>query len=280
MPIRILSSKAVPKSTPLPVQSAADPDDDLSSISADVEDGEDLDLENYVADELDAEDEDDDPDEVEAGNHSLKVHDLAEKYLGECDMVNRIQSGEAYIEVKPTRSPALNNSKAFGNELKKLGLNTVWDGDNKSFKVTSANAVEADLDDAVEDPGTTLYDFLVSYFGLVPEPTDEQIHQLALAIGMEPEELEAEIYRIMSIMFNDDAGDEADEFSAAITSELDEPTDTSQEELEELTGSSDEDDGEELDLEADVEPYSPAEGEPDGAPDQAVVEIKKPTAPL
>ncbi len=210
------------------------------------------------------------PQSIQAGNFSAKVKELAERFFGHVSILNQIRGGEAYIEISPVRSPPLRNSKGFGMAVEKLGLVSEWDGDNNVFKVkVAASAITSDSVDP-DTQSQLLYDLLTCYFGVVPEPSDEQVHHLALAIGMNPEELEAELYRIMSVMFDDDADEgEASELAESIEDEEDESDD---EEDEDLDTEDDEDDEEEEDVQADVFPYVPAEGEPDGVPDPAVVQ--------
>lgn len=97
------------------------------------------------------------------------------------------------------------------------------------------------------------FDLLTAFFKICPAPNDQQFHYLAQAIGMAPEDLEAMVYKVMSIMLeNDDSKGVIDE---AI------------------------EDAEGQDLqEADVEPYEPAEAEEDGVPDMDTLPIESASA--
>jgi hypothetical protein len=59
-------------------------------------------------------------------------------------------------------------------------------------------------EDIVEDP---LDLFLIAYFLINPQPTEEQIHSLALMVNVSPEELEERIYKLLADLENPSEGD-------------------------------------------------------------------------
>lgn len=104
---------------------------------------------------------------------------------------------------------------------------------------------QEDEDSQDENNLANLYDLLTAYFKVNEAPTDPEFHALAQSIGMDPDDLEAIVYKVMSIMMSDDVSKDAVEDA-----------------IEEA-----EDDSEDDQVESDVMPYSPAEAEEDGAPD-------------
>lgn len=56
----------------------------------------------------------------------------------------------------------------------------------------------------VHDADAKIFDLIIAYLAVIPQPTDEQFHMLAGAVSMSPEALEAYVYRLTSIMLEDD----------------------------------------------------------------------------
>lgn len=56
----------------------------------------------------------------------------------------------------------------------------------------------------VQDADAKIFDLIIAYLAVIPQPTDEQFHMLAGAVSMSPEALEAYVYRLTSIMLEDD----------------------------------------------------------------------------
>ncbi len=52
--------------------------------------------------------------------------------------------------------------------------------------------------------------FILSFFVLVPDPTDQQMHLLAQALGVKPEDLEQRVYQIMGKIATDEDFDTQD----------------------------------------------------------------------
>lgn len=100
---------------------------------------------------------------------------------------------------------------------------------------------EEDLLENTEE--VKLYDFIVAYLRLNTQPSDEQFHSLAQAIGKDPEYLESVVYKIMALMFEDD------ELSSDARSLIDEALVTAE--------------------------YLPAIGESEGLPDLGLDEISE-----
>lgn len=68
---------------------------------------------------------------------------------------------------------------------------------------------ETDVDtDRIDDP---LDVFLISYFLLNPQPSEEQVHNLALMVNVPPEELEERIYSLLADLGTDDSESESEE---------------------------------------------------------------------
>lgn len=101
---------------------------------------------------------------------------------------------------------------------------------------------ESEEDEEDQNNLANLYDLLTAFFKINEAPTDPEFHALAQAIGMEPDDLEAVVYKVMSIMMSNDEAKE-----------------NVQEAIDEVA--------EDEAVESDVMPYSPAEAEEDGAPD-------------
>jgi hypothetical protein len=72
-------------------------------------------------------------------------------------------------------------------------------GCEDDFSVADREEVEEDY----EEENTGIYDVLIAYLKVVNSPTDEQFHMLAQALGMSPEALEAEVYKLTSILLED-----------------------------------------------------------------------------
>lgn len=71
---------------------------------------------------------------------------------------------------------------------------------------------DVDLDDVNADDLTEVkvYDLLTSFYRLNPEPSDEEIHALAVAVRMSPEQFEKIMFSVMSVMLEDpEIADEA-----------------------------------------------------------------------
>jgi len=67
-------------------------------------------------------------------------------------------------------------------------------------------------DDSPEEEEVAFFDFISSYFAYCPSPSDDQIHALATSIGVDHEELERRIYKLMSLMLeNEEISEEARE---------------------------------------------------------------------
>ena len=101
---------------------------------------------------------------------------------------------------------------------------------------------ESEEDEEDQNNLANLYDLLTAFFKINEAPTDPEFHALAQAIGMEPDDLEAVVYKVMSIMMSNDEAKE-----------------NVQDAIDEVA--------EDEAVESDVMPYSPAEAEEDGAPD-------------
>lgn len=86
------------------------------------------------------------------------------------------------------------------------------DEESEESEEEEEEALEENEEDESEDEEEVFYDLLVSFFRLNPSPTDEQVHSLAAALGVDHEDLEAMIYEILSIMMEDqDLSEEARE---------------------------------------------------------------------
>lgn len=103
---------------------------------------------------------------------------------------------------------------------------------------------EDDSEDEEESSLANVFDLLAAFFKINPKPNDQEFHALAVSISMAPEDLEAMVYQVMSIMMEDEDSKEAVNVAVDEAEELDPAVE-----------------------EADVAPYSPAEAEEDGAPD-------------
>lgn len=100
------------------------------------------------------------------------------------------------------------------------------------------NDLEGELTDSQIEP---LDVFLVSYFLLNPEPTEDQVHTLASLVNVLPDELEERIYSLLENLTSDldsgtleesdappgpDTGTEIEDGSEDLESDDDEPYDT------------------------------------------------------
>jgi hypothetical protein len=208
----------------------------LSTLMDDLGDGEDEDFDVLSSEE----DELDEEDQIDASAYD-HIKTIAEHHLGSIAVRPVVKAGERYLEVNPAAPPTAAELTALSKDLAHHGhaiAKIPEEPDTYKIYPTPTAAVASSED-------ILMYDLLVAYFAVVPEPTDDQFHMLANALGITPEDLEAQVYRIMGVMFNDDAGVDADE--------LKETLDEDPEALEPI--------------DADVTPYTPADGEPDGAPD-------------
>ena len=67
------------------------------------------------------------------------------------------------------------------------------------------NMVDAsDSGEELKDADAKIFDLIIAYLAVIPQPTDEQFHMLAQSVNMSPEALEAYVYRLTSIMLEDD----------------------------------------------------------------------------
>lgn len=94
---------------------------------------------------------------------------------------------EAYLNIVP------NPTDAQMHELANLlGFDYSW------FERIVFSLFSEKLDDIEEVADDPLELFLVSFFLLNPEPTDEQMHYMASVTGMSPEKIEERIYALLS----------------------------------------------------------------------------------
>jgi len=59
------------------------------------------------------------------------------------------------------------------------------------------------LPEGAEDDAK-LFDLLSAFLTINPSPTDDQFHSLAVAIGMDPEDLESKVYALMGLMLENE----------------------------------------------------------------------------
>ena len=128
-------------------------------------------------------------------------------------------------------------------DLETLDVESDAEGDEGGFlDEDDSEEEESEEDEEDQNNLANLYDLLTAFFKINESPTDPEFHALAQAIGMEPDDLEAVVYKVMSIMMSNDEAKE-----------------NVQDAIDEVA--------EDEAVESDVIPYSPAEAEEDGAPD-------------
>lgn len=89
-------------------------------------------------------------------------------------------------------------------EIAGEGDNTDEDEDEDEDEDDDEEEDEDDEDDEEDDPIAT---FLISFFLLNPEPTEDEVHALAELVGLAPEVLEQKIYSILSDLSEDPDSD-------------------------------------------------------------------------
>ena len=128
-------------------------------------------------------------------------------------------------------------------DLETLDVESDAEGDEGGFlDEDDSEEEESEEDEEDQNNLANLYDLLTAFFKINESPTDPEFHALAQAMGMEPDDLEAVVYKVMSIMMSNDEAKE-----------------NVQDAIDEVA--------EDEAVESDVIPYSPAEAEEDGAPD-------------
>lgn len=84
--------------------------------------------------------------------------------------------------------------------------------EERVFELFGEQLQDLDVEDAGEladeDPLST---FLMSFFMLNPEPSEEQIHSLAELAGVTPEELEQKVYALLALLDEGDNEEDQDE---------------------------------------------------------------------
>lgn len=69
-------------------------------------------------------------------------------------------------------------------------------------------------------------DLLLKFFVRHPDPSDEQVHQLASLIGLSPEELEEHLYAMLSDLQDQDEDEDDDNVEFDLDGLVDDPADT------------------------------------------------------
>lgn len=105
----------------------------------------------------------------------------------------QVQEADFQLET-PTMPPLANIPDFFAEE-----------DEDEDHEDSPEEQMEEILEESSEDqPELLFYDLLASFFKLNPSPTDDQVHALAEALGMEEDDLEAIIYQILSVMLEDE----------------------------------------------------------------------------
>lgn len=111
---------------------------------------------------------------------------------------------------------------------------------------------DEDLDELTDDD--PLSTFILSFFMLNPEPSEEQVHALAELAGMTPEQLEEAIYALLTDLSSDDESeDEEDEDGEEDDTDEDTEDEAAEEEDEEEDLDSDDGEDETTDTETEEE---------------------------
>lgn len=143
-----------------------------------------------------------------------------------------------------------------------------------SLDMVASVDVQADVDESVDESLTEgseeandFFLLLQSYLRLVPNPTDAQVHKLAEAMDISPEELEQGIYHTLSILLEDE--ELSEDARELIQQNLDRQGATAQQTLHDENDfiDTDEDSGEPVAV------FSEAEAEADGTIDTGVDSI-------
>jgi hypothetical protein len=110
----------------------------------------------------------------------------------------KVQAADDDLLVDDAEDELLDNSE----ELTSLEADGDW-VDEDEDEDSDDDGGEEDLSDE-EESTLKLYELLGSFYALNAEPTDEQFHALALSIGVTPEYLEEQQYKVMSVIMSDD----------------------------------------------------------------------------
>lgn len=139
--------------------------------------------------------------------------------------------------------------------------------ENQVFKMFGEALEDEDIEDVVDDEeliGDELDLFLVAFFTYLPEPEEDQVHKLAEMLSISPEEVEERVFRMLSILNEEDEDEEG-----AGSDVLDEDEDLlADDEDENVDGDDSESDDEDEDL-SDEEAEEEDGDEPDDSEDES-----------
>jgi hypothetical protein len=147
----------------------------------------------------------------------------------------KVQAADDDLLLDDTEDELLDSSE----ELTSLEADGDWVAEGEGEEEEGS---EEDLSDE-EESTLKLYELLGSFYALNAEPTDEQFHALALSIGVTPEYLEEQQYKVMSVIMSDDPSAFKDALKDSVS-----------------TANAD-----------DAGEWLPAEGELDGEPDPSTI---------
>jgi hypothetical protein len=105
----------------------------------------------------------------------------------------------------------------FGEEVQDGELDDLEDDDEDLDNDSEIDVEDDDDDEVDDDPVGT---FLISFFLINNQPSEEQIHHLAEILGVTPEEIEEKIYSMLTNLVEDPDSDAADQVDDDLVDEL------------------------------------------------------------
>lgn len=107
----------------------------------------------------------------------------------------------------------------FGDEVSDGELDDLDDGEDEGddSDLGLDDEDDIDVDEVDDDPIGT---FLISFFLINNQPTEDQIHDLAEILGITPDKIEEKIYEMLTALVKDPDAEANDEVDDALVNEL------------------------------------------------------------